>query len=65
MEKKNPAQRKGPGESEDRKSLADQIAQVISFRKNRQKQCEGEIAATRAKVSRRAECIARQKKSGS
>ena len=62
MEKKNPAQRKGPGESEDRKSLADQIAQVISFRKNRQKQCEGEIAATRAKVSRRAECIARQKK---
>ena len=39
--------------------------QVISFRKNRQKQCEGEIAATRAKVSRRAECIARQKKSGS
>ena len=63
--KKNPAQRKGPGESEDRNSLADQIAQVISFRKNRQKQCEGEIAATRAKVSRRAECIARQKKSGS
>ena len=62
MEKKNPAQRKGPGESEDRNSLADQIAQVISFRKNRQKQCEGEIAATRAKVSRRAECIARQKK---
>ena len=35
---------------------------MISFRKNRQKQCEGEIAATRAKVSRRAECIARQKK---
>lgn len=62
MEKKNPAQRKGPGESEDRNSLADQIAQVIFFRKNRQKQCEGEIAATRAKVSRRAECIARQKK---
>ena len=35
---------------------------MISFWKNRQKQCEGEIAATRAKVSRRAECIARQKK---
>ena len=35
---------------------------MISFRKNSQKQCEGEIADTQAKVSRRAECIARQKK---
>lgn len=64
-EKKGAAEDRDYAETDDRNFLVGQIEKVLSFWKNRQKQCGEEFAAAQAKMKRRAECIALQKEAES
>lgn len=61
-EKKGSAEDKDYAETDDRNFLAGQIEKVLLFWENRQKQCGEEFAVAQAKMKRRTECIALQKR---